>query len=116
MEDNLQSDYLRYRGKCRELAEQAVRENPSLTLVRGHYWCPIWNRTDMHWWTVAPDGTIHDPSRKQFPSRGMGTYLPFTGLIPCAECGTEIREEDADIDGRHAFCSLECHGRFVGIF
>ena len=38
-----QSDYLKYRGKCKEMSEALVANNPALRLVRGHYWCPIWN-------------------------------------------------------------------------
>lgn len=49
------SDYLKFRGKCKELSEAACAEDPSLALVRGHYYCPIWNVTEPHWWTVRPD-------------------------------------------------------------
>lgn len=108
--------YRRYRGMCRELSEAACEADPTLTLVRGHYWCPLWNTTDAHWWTVRPDGSVYDPSKAQFPSKGQGTYTPFSGLIPCAECGEAVSEEDADIDGNYAFCSYRCHGRFVGVF
>ncbi len=108
--------YKCYRGRCRELSEAACAADATLTLVRGHYWCPIWNTTEAHWWTVRPDGSVHDPSKAQFPSEGMGTYAPLTGLIPCAECGKEVREEDADIEGNYAFCAYFCHGRFVGVY
>ena len=33
------SDYLEYRGKCKEMAEQAVVDDPSLRIVRGFYHC-----------------------------------------------------------------------------
>ena len=59
---------------------------------------------------------MFDLTREQFPSKGLGVYEPFSGVIPCAECGTEVKEEDADIDGNYAFCSYRCHGRFVGVF
>jgi hypothetical protein len=32
-----ESDYLKYRGKCKELSEAAVRVNPSLTKGEGTY-------------------------------------------------------------------------------
>jgi len=111
-----ESDYKKYRGKCQEFCELAVKNDPSLTIVRGHYYCPIWNSSEPHWWTVRLDGTIYDPTANQFPSRGNGIYTPFSGLIPCSECGKEIKEEDADIDGNYAFCSYRCHSNFVGIF
>ena len=34
------------RGKCKEYSEQLVTERPDLRLVRGHYWCPIWNSNE----------------------------------------------------------------------
>lgn len=104
------------RGKCKELSEEAVKKDPTLTLVRGWYDCPIWGEQS-HWWTVRKDGTIFDPTRKQFPSGGIAQfYRPFTGFLYCAECGKEIPEEEADIDGNYAFCSDMCHGRFIGVF
>jgi len=71
-------DYLTYRGKCKDLSEEAVRKDPELRLVRGHYFCPIWKREEQHWWCVRKDGTIHDPAKYQFPSRGLGVYKEDT--------------------------------------
>lgn len=110
-----ESDYLKYRGKCKEFCDQAVAKDSSLTLVRGHYLCPFWGEQP-HWWTVRKDGTIYDPTKDQFPSKGIGEYVPFNGMLSCAECGKEIPEKDADIEGNYAFCSYICHGRFVGVF
>lgn len=109
------TDYEKYRGKCKEMSEELVRKNPTLALVRGHYHCPIWGE-QAHWWTKAVDGTIHDPTKDQFPSRGIGEYVEFDGNLSCSNCGKSMREEDADIEGRYAFCSYECHGHFVGVF
>lgn len=110
-----QSDYLKYRGKCKEMSEALVVADPTLTLVRGYYFCPIWGEQP-HWWAKRPDGTIVDPTKDQFPSKGLGHYIEFDGNIECSNCGKLIKEEDADIDGRYAFCSYECHGHFVGVF
>lgn len=107
-------DYLRCRGKCKEMSEAAVAADPTLTLVRGHYFCPAWGMQP-HWWTVRPDGTVYDPTALQFPSKGAGIYVPFNGMVSCAECGKELLEEEADIEGNYAFCSYTCHGRFVGV-
>ncbi len=109
------TDYEQYRGKCKELAEQWVAEHAEYTLVRGSYFCPIWNREEAHWWTTAPDGSIHDPSAKQFPSKGLGLYTPFDGYLECAECGQLIEETDAIGYGNYAFCSGGCVSRFVGV-
>lgn len=109
------NNYLEFRGRCKELSEAACAADASLTMVRGHYFCPIWNRDEPHWWCVRPDGTIHDPSKLQFPSRGLGIYQPFDGFVECAECGKEIHEDDAQFESRYAFCSTKCHMRFVGL-
>jgi len=85
------------------------------SLVRGHYYCPIWNSDEQHWWTTRKDGTIYDPTKDQFPSRGNGIYTPFSGIVNCAECGKPMKEEDALFDSRYAFCSGQCRLSFVGL-
>lgn len=105
-------DYLKYRGKCKEVSEQLVAADPTLTLVRGHYHCPAWGEQP-HWWAKRDNGEIVDPTKDQFPSKGNGTYVEFDGNIPCSNCGKQITEEDADIEGNYAFCSYTCHMRFV---
>jgi hypothetical protein len=107
--------YSLYRGRCRELSEAACAADATLTLVRGHYWCPIWNTDEQHWWCVRPDGTIVDSTCEQFPSRGLGIYTPFDGTIDCANCGKTVDEDEARTEGRYAFCSYHCHGQFVGV-
>lgn len=109
------SDYLKYRGKCKELCEQAIKEDASLKLVRGFYYCPIWNVEEMHWWTTRPDGSIFDPSAKQFASKGHGDYREFDGTYKCSECGKSVLEADAQFESNYVFCSDVCHMRFVGL-
>lgn len=109
------SNYAKYRGKCKEMSEAACAADPTLTLVRGHYHCPVWGEQP-HWWTVRSDGTVYDPTAPQFPSGGLGEYVPFDGIVPCAECGKEMREEDVrTAEGNYAFCSTACALRFVGL-
>ncbi len=115
MNDLLESDYQTFRGKCKEMSEALVAANPTLALVRGHYHCPFWGE-QAHWWTKAVDGTIHDPTKDQFPSRGSGVYVEFDGKVSCSECGKEMQEEEASYESNYCFCSYECHGRFVGVF
>lgn len=111
-----QSDYLRFRGRCKELVDAAIQSDPTLTAVRGFYFCPVWGKRDQHWWAVKPDGTIVDPSALQFPSRGYGIYEPFDGVVECAQCGEEMNEDAAwRLEGRYAYCSYTCYGRFVGV-
>jgi len=106
------SNYQKYRGKCKEFCEAALAEDPTLTLVRGHYFC-IWGMQP-HWWLTKPDGTIVDPTVKQFP-QGGGEYIPFNGIVECSDCGKELKEDEADFEGNYAFCSTRCHMRFVGL-
>lgn len=109
------SDYEKYRGRCKEMSEALVAADPTLTLIRGYYHCPFWGE-QAHWWAKAPDGTIHDPTKDQFPSRGVGgTYVEFDGNVKCSNCGKMIKEEDADFESNYAFCSYTCHGQFVGV-
>jgi hypothetical protein len=107
--------YRLYRGKCKQMSEEACKTDPSLTLVRGHYLCPIWGVEEPHWWCERQDGSILDPTKDQFPSKGMGVYTPFSGRISCAECGESVLEADAYIYGRYAYCSGQCCGRHIGV-
>jgi hypothetical protein len=111
----MSSDYEKYRGKCKEMSEALVTEDSTLRLVRGHYWCPIWNTEEPHWWCVKEDGTIVDPTAKQFGSKGCGEYTEFDGNITCEECGKQVLEEDAQFMGQHPVCSYSCGARLVGI-
>lgn len=109
------SDYLKYRGKCKEICEEEIKKDPTLTLVRGVYICPMWGK-QTHWWCIRDNGEIFDPTVKQFPTAGYAAeYIPFTGIVECSECGKELKLEDSRIEGNYTFCSYECHGRFVGI-
>ena len=72
------TDYQKYRGKCKEFSQEAVLRDPTLRLVRGFYHCPFWGEQP-HWWTVRLDGSIYDPTKDQFPSKGLGNYEEFTG-------------------------------------
>jgi hypothetical protein len=108
------------RGKCKEYAERAVRDNPNLELVRGFYY-PIYTRGgEAHWWTRDKiTKKIYDPTASQFPCNGLGFYEEFDGYLNCDECGKEMHESEVDrryVQGNHACCSYECFGRYVGVF
>ena len=111
----MSTDYEKYRGKCKEMCEELVIKDPSLRLVRGHYFCPVWNTEEAHWWCVDIDGNIVDPTAKQFGSKGLGTYTEFDGNITCEECGKVVKEEEAIIMGNYAVCSNECAMSLVGL-
>lgn len=112
--EDIMSDYKLFRGKCKELSEAAIVQDPTLKLVRGHYYCHVWGK-QQHWWCEKPDGTIFDPTCRQFPSKGNGVYEPFSGVVECEQCGKKVQEEEARFDSRYAFCSLKCNMRFVGL-
>ncbi len=109
--------YARFRGKCQEMANAAAAADPTLTVVRGWYACPIWGREEPHWWTTRPDGSIYDPTAEQFPSNGMGLYTAFNGMLACEECGKEIPEAEAIVcgNGHYAVCSNRCYAYLVGV-
>lgn len=109
------TDYLKYRGKCKEMSEALVAADPTLTLVRGHYLCPFWGEQP-HWWAKKQAGEIVDPTKDQFPSRGNGNYVEFDGNVECSNCGKKMKEDEASYESNYAFCSYECHGQFVGVF
>jgi hypothetical protein len=115
-QNQIAEDYKTFRGKCKKMSEDACKADSSLTLVRGTYFCPLWSSDEFHWWTTRPDGSIYDPSARQFPSNGNGIYTPFDGNVECSECKKIMKENEASFDGRYSFCSYECHGRFIGIF
>ena len=110
-----ESDYMKYRGKCKEFCEEILNKNPSLKLVRGHYYCPIWNTNEPHWWLKDKDGNIIDPTAKQFGSKGAGEYVEFNGLVNCSECNKEMQEHEASYESNYIFCSTKCQMIFVGL-
>lgn len=114
VEPEIDDGYQRYRGKCKEVSEALIAADPSLRLVRGHYYDFAWGEQE-HWWTVAPDGTIHDPTKDQFPSKGRGVYVEFDGICTCENCGKEVCEEEAQFAGRYPCCSYACCMRLVGL-
>jgi len=110
------SDYSTFRGKCHEFCAELISKDPTLRLVRGHYYCPISNSRDPHWWCIDVDGKIIDPTARQFPSKGFGEYEEFDGFVTCAECGEKMEESCAMFSGNYAFCSHVCACRFVGVY
>lgn len=114
--DEGQSNYLKFRGKCKEMCDALCAEDPTLIQVRGYYMEWLWSEPKQaHWWCVKPDGTIVDPTKLQFPSAGFSEYIPFDGTFECDNCGKTVKEEDTTHYGNYSFCSGECVCRFVGL-
>lgn len=97
-------------GKCRQWTHAMVTFFPELRLARGWYDDLLWGARQ-HWWCVAPDGAIVDPTVAQFPGpKYPGAYREITdeAEIPtgiCMQCG------DACYVGRPV-CSENC-GRAI---
>jgi hypothetical protein len=108
---NEQSDYSKYRGKCKQFCEELLAKNPKLTLIRGYYHCAYWGKQP-HWWCEDQDGNIIDPTIKQFPDKN-GEYEKFSGIFNCSNCGVETEESKSTIYGNYIFCSGECLIKFI---
>ena len=106
-----EKDYLKYRGKCKELCEELVESKPTLTLVRGYYFDASWGKQE-HWWCKDSSGNIIDPSKKQFPDQN-GDYEEFAGVFECANCSRKIFEQEATFYGNYIFCCGQCVHNFV---
>lgn len=97
-------------GKCAEITLLMQEEFPELKRVRGHYYCLIWGERT-HWWLVDELDNIIDPTKDQFPSKGVGHYEPWIEGSPeptgkCPNCGELI------YTGRE-LCSEECFNSYV---
>jgi hypothetical protein len=105
-----------YARKCHLYVLKWHEKDPTLTPVRGFYFCPVWRRDRQHWWLRRPDGTVFDPTKTQFPSSGAGLYQPFEELeFECDECGASVPKEMAGaFHHNYTICSDRCYGRLVG--
>ncbi|HWI04315.1 MAG TPA: hypothetical protein VNT52_10925 [Acidimicrobiales bacterium] len=97
-------------GQCQKYAEAMVAAFPELRLARGWYDDLLWGARQ-HWWCVAPDGRVIDPTVSQFPGpKYAEAYREITdeSEIPtgiCMVCG------DACYEGRPVCC--ESHAREI---
>jgi hypothetical protein len=98
---------------CSSATWDMMRTFPELRRVRGHYYCTIWGPRE-HWWLIATDGSVVDPTAEQFPSRGTGEYVELdyfrdTSLDPtgkCPNCGGTCY-------GGADFCDDDCANDFI---
>lgn len=104
------TNYMKYRGKCKEMSEALVAEDPSLRLAKGFYYAAGWGPQG-HWWCVKPDGTIVDPTKLQFPCEGRGHYeeIDENTVTQCAACDNAVTEKTAHYaHANELYCSYEC--------
>ena len=95
-------------GKCAEVTEAMAATFPELRRVRGHYYCVAWGER-AHWWMVAPDDSIVDPTAAQFSTKGNGVYVELdpdakAPVGMCPNCG----EQFYDYEGGGTCCSIRC--------
>lgn len=99
-------------GDCAKVTAAMAAAFQELRRVRGHYYCFIWGARQ-HWWLVAGAGEVVDPTCEQFPSKGRGEYVEFTGKdedLPtgvCMDCGESTYRGDS-------FCSKACEIATLG--
>ena len=111
-----ESNYKKYRGKCKQFVYEAVKNDPTLKAVRGFFHC-VFDGKQAHWWCIRQDGSIFDPTVKQFKGGGVcGEYEEFDGTMPCAECGRKIQEAEFIMlgNGNYVVCSNKCACKFLG--
>lgn len=98
-------DHDRAYGRCKPATDAMLQAFPELRQVRGTYLDAVWGERT-HWWLVAPDGRVVDPTAAQFPTKGRGLYEELKPGDPvpsgvCMDCG------DTVYDGA-TFCSDAC--------
>lgn len=95
-------------GSCYAVTQHMQKDFPELKRVRGHYHDAFWGpRT--HWWLIAPDGSIVDPTKIQFPDQN-GEYEPWTEgskepTGKCPNCGGYCYDGDS-------LCSDRCYKEY----
>ena len=98
-------------GDCWKVTELMAAQFPELRRVRGHYEDWLWgDRT--HWWLIAPDGSIVDPTAAQFPTKGNAAYREWhegdrEPLGICPNCGGHIFEDYGGV------CSDSCGRQYA---
>lgn len=99
------------RNQCSRWTSELVAQFPELTRTRGHVVYPDGRRIE-HWWTVATDGSIVDPTVAQFKPGFTYEPLPADALEPigkCLWCGSYVWPPRITRDA----CSDECYDSLV---
>jgi len=96
-------------GLCYHVSHKMAQAFPELVLTRGHVTMPCPDRGTKrwpHWWLVAPDGSIVDPTAAQFPGTTAADYEaePMDAAEPtgkCLECGEYTYNGDTFCSAAH---------------
>jgi len=111
----IENHYAHFAGKCYLYVWQWWQRNNQLLVQAGFYECPFWgSRT--HWWLIDENGEVFDPTCSQFPSRGMGEYIPLhEASVSCCKCGQYVPTHLIGYwHHNHNVCSDRCYGRLIG--
>src|SRR5688572_29828181 len=101
-------------GQCAKATQEMVEAFPELKRVPGHVYTIGWGKR-AHWWCVAPDGEIVDPTVSQFVGACVD-YEPFEAghevrVGRCMNCGDDIYAVILVLDEpppRPYFCGDHC--------
>jgi len=103
-------------GRCKDAVDEMHAAFPELRPAKGYAQTLSWGERD-HWWLVAENGAIVDPTEAQFPG-GIFHYrewLPgsLTRVGKCMDCGEYIwRCADTLEAATVTFCDEDCAARF----
>lgn len=108
------------RGTCRRYSELMVAAFPELRLACG-FVVLLGHKDEQHWWCVAPDGTVIDPTSGQFAGWTVVLHYDEVDLddevdrarIPtgkCMNCG------EFCYGGRRNACSPACDSELSDYF
>lgn len=105
-------------GLCSSATTEMVAAFPELQRVPGRVLTAAWGERE-HWWCVAPDGTVVDPTASQFPG-GVAEYIPWrpgseVRVGKCINCGEVIYARPQELgkppQGLYStsFCDARCY-------
>lgn len=100
-------------GKCERAAKLMAQEFPELRVAKGHVLDACWGQRG-HWWCIAPDGTVVDPTVGQFPN--VLRYDEFkegdnVRIGACANCGDDLWRPPGT--PHPTVCSEDCRVSYV---
>jgi hypothetical protein len=104
-------------GWCKTACDDLAKAFPELTPVPGFARTPLGGFQE-HWWCVAPDGAIVDPTAAQFDAHGgVVAYEPaqpddLVRVGKCMDCGFPIFDR-FDAARPKTFCDAECERAFT---
>lgn len=119
-ERTMRGDFKETYGKCKEISAEMCAAFPGFRQARGYVWT-TWGKRG-HWWCVAPDGCVVDPTEAQFPGGVMSYEELKIGdevlIGKCMNCGDEIwvaceSLTDEPHNPHAPFCGADCYADYA---